>query len=98
MNLKGILGVIGGLILLIGTCFGIYFFFESRYALAEELEKTKARLEYKIQEDRMNALRERIWRVEDRLEDSGRRATEIEKEELRKLKAEKEKIESGLKK
>jgi hypothetical protein len=81
----------------VSLAFTGYFYFERRYALADELEKTKSRLEQKIQQDRMNAVQERMWKIEDRLQDQNRRATDLEKEEIRNLQVEKEKIEKGLK-
>lgn len=69
--------------ILIGTAFGVYFYFESRYALAEELEKTKSRLEYKIKTDQAQSIRDRMWKLDDRYQNKPM-PSEV-KEEKRKL-------------
>jgi hypothetical protein len=95
MTLKECAGSIIAIVGVISLAFGAYFYFERRYALAEELEKTKTRLEQKIQQDRGNAVQERLWRIEDRLQD--RKPTAIENEEIRSLKKEKEELDKTLK-
>ena len=96
MKTKEIIGCISGLIVLIGLCFGVYFFFENRYALAEELKKTQQRLEEKIQSDRLNSVQERIWKIQDRI--GNKKPNDNEKEEIRRLKEEKDRIDKSLKK
>ncbi len=93
--LNKLLPVIGSLIVLIGTVFGIYFYFEARYALAEELKKTQQRLEQKIVGDRANQIQDRIWKLQDRMEE--RKPTASEKEELRVLQYEKELLDKAIK-
>jgi len=61
----------------------------------DELIKTNQRLEQKIDQDRLNNLQDRLWRMEDRLQD--RKPTELEKEEIRKLQMEKEQLDKSLK-
>ena len=80
---------------LIGMCFGVFFYFEGRYARAETVQRVEQRLDLKIKADRLNAIQERIWRVEDRVE--GRKPTDLEKEELRTLQEQKKAIEIDLK-
>jgi hypothetical protein len=97
MNLREMSSSIIAVVGVISLAFGGYFYLENRYALAEELQKTNQRLEQKIQQDRVNAVQERMWKIEDRLQDQNRRPTDLEKDEIRKLQVEKEQIEKGLK-
>ncbi len=87
-------GTIATVLSMIGVIFGGYFYIDYRYALAEELEKTKFRLEQKILMDRVNWIQERLWKMEDRHEE--RKPTDLEKEEIRKLKLEKDQIEKSM--
>lgn len=80
---------------LVAIAFGGYFYIEKRFALAEELDKVKNRLEYKIKSDQLLSIQDRIWRIEDRMEDA--KPTPTEKEELRKLKEDKEAISGTIK-
>jgi hypothetical protein len=89
-------GAITSVLILIGAIFGGYFYIEHRFALADELEKTKQRLDQKISQDRSNWIQERLWKMEDRLQE--RKPTDLEKEEIRKLKFEKDQIDKDLKK
>ena len=95
MTLKECAGSIIAIVGVVSLAFGTYFFFEKRYALAEELVKTNQRLEQKIDQDRLNNIQDRLWRMEDRLQD--RKPTELEKEEIRKLQVEKEQLDKSLK-
>lgn len=80
---------------LVGMCFGAYFFVENRYAQAETVKQLGQRLDEKIKSDRVNAIQERIWKIEDRC--LKRPPTDTEKEELRMLKENKEKLQRELK-
>jgi hypothetical protein len=51
---------------LISLCFGVYFYFERRYALAQDLRKVENRLDYKIVSDQVVSIQERIWLIQDR--------------------------------
>ena len=102
MKTKELIGLIGGMLAIIGVAFGAYFHFENKFftiAGAEEVKKEVSliskRLDEKIQGDRFKTVEERIWRVEERMEK--RKLTDLEKEELRKLKAEKEDLSKSLK-
>jgi len=48
MTLKECSGSILAIAAVVSLAFGGYFYFEKRYALAEELQKTNQRLEQKI--------------------------------------------------
>ncbi len=102
MKTKELVGLIGGLLAIIAMAFGAYFHFTNTFftiAGAEEVKKEvgqiSKRLDEKIQGDRFKTVEERIWRVEERAEK--RKLTDLEKEELRKLKAEKEDLGKSLK-
>ena len=88
-------GSIIALFTVVGFCFSIYFFVDSRYALAAELRKVEDRLEYKINKDDINAKQERIWKLEDKAsEETSSAAKKALLNEKRKLEAEKEEIEN----
>jgi hypothetical protein len=105
-----LIGGIGGLILVIGTCFTIYFYFEARYAHAgdmqkamEVIQKIETRLDSKIIEDKLSWTQQKIWTIEDRYcpdkskpcDESGMPQTVIE--EYRELKLERERLQNELK-
>ncbi len=99
--MKEKLALIGALILIIGTCFTVYFYAEGRYALAQEMKKVEQRLDYKILTDQLRAVQERIWQLEDRSNIKKGKMTEATsdvtiKEELRKLYEEKRTLEEKL--
>jgi predicted mannosyl-3-phosphoglycerate phosphatase (HAD superfamily) len=72
---------------IVSFVFGGYFYLEKRYALAQDLKKVEQRLEYKIVNDRLNSIQERIWKIEDRFENKP--MDETTKEEYRKLQVDK---------
>jgi hypothetical protein len=93
--MKEKLAVIGALIVIIGTCFGVYFFAENRYALSQEVkkdiqeikqtqEKESKRLDYKILSDQLRSVQDRIWKIKDRYENKPPKDPTV-KEELREL-------------
>jgi hypothetical protein len=70
--IKRISAVIGAIAVLAGLIFGINTY-ETKFATAQDIENVRAdiellgeRLENKIQEDRIHAIQERIWKLEDR--------------------------------
>jgi len=65
-NLGKKLAVLGGILALISTLFGGFFWMDSRYASSSELNKVKQRLEYKIIDDQQKSIQDRIWKMEDR--------------------------------
>jgi len=80
---------------ILGFAFGGYFYIENRYALAQELEKTKQRLEYKIISDQTQSIQDRIWKIIDRFQK--KEMDDTTKEELRSLEVNKEKLNDKLK-
>ena len=54
---------------LIGIVFSAYFYIDSRYALARDLQLVEQRLEQKITSDKADSLQRRIWLIEDRYRD-----------------------------
>ena len=102
MKTEKIVGLIGGFLAIIAVAFGAYFHFENKFFTivnAEEVKKEvgqiSKRLDQKIEGDRLKIIEERVWRVEEKAEK--RKLTDLEKEELRKLKAEKEELSKSLK-
>ena len=69
MNLKKLSTVIA---IIIGFCTltGLGYKYDQRLAKAEDvnmsIQKLSTRLEQKIQDDRLNNIQERMWRLEDR--------------------------------
>lgn len=49
---------------IISVAFGVYFFNESRYALAGELKQVEQRLDYKITGDQLYEVKQDIRRIE----------------------------------
>lgn len=92
MNLKTLVT----LATLIGIVFSAYFYLDSRYALARDLQLVEVRLEQKINSDQINNLQRRIWSIEDRYR--GVRMPEIVAEELRELKLQVEQLKGNMKK
>lgn len=76
---------------LIGIVFAVYHYNENRYAYAKDLESLEQRLEYKIQSDQLNSLRQRYWQMEERIdkkpkdEDAKKEAKEL-KEQIEEIK------------
>lgn len=98
-KIKDCAGSIAAVLSMIAIVFGGYFYIDKQIenrALASDLQKTNQRLEQKIVSDRLNQIQERLWRLEDRHQE--RKPTDLEKEEIRKLKLEKEQIERDMKK
>ena len=93
--MKEKVAVIGSLVLLIGVCFSVYFYFESRYALSQELKQTQQRLEYKIISDQLQSVQDRIWKVQDRCESNVPKDPTV-KEELRQLEKTKDDLKGKL--
>lgn len=73
MTKKELTGFIGGLIGIISVCFAVYFWFDSRYAHAEDMmkameviKKIGVRLDYKIIKDQLREVQKDIYTIEDR--------------------------------
>lgn len=110
MTKKELIGCIGGMIGLISICFGVYFWFETRYAHAgdmtkamEVIKKMGDKLDYKISDDQLKGVQQRIWAIEDRYCpdktkpcDEGK-MPEIVRNQYRELKLEREKLQNELK-
>ena len=90
-SLKNI-SVVLGLVIAISTIVGIVFNLDSRWAKAAEVKKIEYRLEQKIQQDRVESLQERLWKLEDRYVDITKMPQEV-KDEYRRLKSQKEELE-----
>lgn len=70
--IKRVAAVTGAICVLAGLIFGVSAY-ETKFATAEDISNIRKdvellgeRLENKIQEDRIHALQERIWKLEDR--------------------------------
>jgi len=83
---KEIIGSILSICALISLVFGLHFWMEGRYALAQQVEQIRQRLDYKILSDQYLAIKQRIWTIEDRCGVAPQDITV--QEEMRKLKEE----------
>lgn len=79
---------------LIGIIFGVYFYFEARYAKAADVQQIEKRLDYKILKDQYFDIQQRIWLLTDRYGENPEDKTI--KAELRSLEQEKDEIEKQL--
>lgn len=89
-NLKygTVIGVVVSLIAIAGAVVTL----DDRYAHADEIKKLSRRLDQKILEDRSDRLRDRVWKLEDRP-----KLAPLDRDELRKLKAEKDRLDIEIK-
>lgn len=81
-------------ITLSGMIWGSWRHFDSTYARASEVRQLEERLDYKIIQDQVNGLQDRIWKLDDRFQGK-KMPTEI-LEEYRRLKKDKEYLEKKL--
>jgi hypothetical protein len=79
---------------LVTALFTGFFWLESHYAKAEQLAQLEQRFEIKVTNDFLRETITRIWQLEDRLQERPDDLTA--KEELRKLKEDKAKLERDL--
>ncbi len=85
------------IILLIGTCFGVYFWATGEFASAQglrdanqKIERTNERIDQQINERKYDFVQERIFKYEG-IADK-RKLTDMERQDLEKLKTDKEKL------
>jgi len=95
LNLK-IVSTVLGIIVGISSIITIVIKVDTRWAKASDLEKVEFRLEQKIQQDRVDALQERMWKLNDRY-NTEEMPQEV-KEEYREIKKEKVKLENYIEK
>jgi len=88
---------------LIGVPFGVYFFFEDKYAKASDIiqiNQSIQSIQKSIEYDHLNKQREdkqnRVWSLTDRYKDTNK-APQAVKEELRKLQKDLEDLDAKLK-
>lgn len=88
---------------ILAFAFGAYFYFEKTFAHAEDMmkameviKKVGDRLEYKILEDQIRAIQDRLWKLSDRYDK--KEMPESVKEEYRKLLEDKKFLEEKLRK
>lgn len=94
--MKSILGLIIGILTILSMAFGAYFYFEHRYALAQELAQLKQSTEYQFKAMQLDRIQERIWKLEDRHEETGKAMDVSTKEEIRQLKEKRDQIKTEL--
>ena len=100
--MKQILAGIGGLILIIGTCWGVFTYLD-RYALCEDVKKVDQKvdkayqmMEYKFKDLQLESKEKRIYEIEQKV---GKVPKDpIVRETLEQLKRDKDKIEREMKK
>lgn len=89
-----LVGVIVAIISIIAAFFTSYQFVDNRYALKKKLILIENRLERKIINDDLTQLQNRIWNLEDRLDE--RPNDKTLKEEIRLRKCEKDDLDKKL--
>lgn len=107
--MKEKLAIVGGLILIISACFGVFFYFDKEYAHADDMKKAMevikkvdTRLDYKILEDRLRVVKQNIWTIEDRycpdksIACSETKMPQTVREQYRDLQDEKKKLQTEL--
>ena len=109
MTKRELIGCIAGMIGIISICFGVYFWFEIRYAHAadmikamEVIQKMGTHLDLHIMEGELRTIQQKIWTIEDRYcPDKSKPCDESKmpktvREQYRELKCEKEKLQKDL--
>ena len=86
--------IVLSIITIISITFGIYFHFEKKFALAEEVRRIEQRLDYKIKADQLRDIQQRLWTIEDRFK--GCAMDKTTEEEYRKLQVDKEELKRSL--
>lgn len=97
MNLKKI-SVTLGLIISLTVIVGAGAKLDRRWAKADQLVMVAQRLDQKIIQDRINAIQERLWRLEDKYGSIIANLPEIIRDQYRRLLKEIEDLEKQLKK
>lgn len=85
-GMNNIYKAIGSLVLLIGIAFSVYLYFDNRYAQCSDLQVVEMRLDYKIESDVLNSMRDRLWMLEEKC--SLGNCSASEKKEVKDLKEE----------
>lgn len=97
MNLKKI-SVVLGLIISLTVIVGAAAKLDGRWAKTDRLIMVAQRLDQKIIQDRINAIQERLWRLEDKYGSIIANMPEIIRDQYRRLLKEIENLEKRLKK
>ncbi len=100
-NMKEKLAIIGGLIMIIGACYGVFTYL-GKYALCEDVQKVEQKvdktlqlMEYKFKAIQLETIENRIDKIEDR---SGKNPKDpAERERLKQLERDREKVEREMK-
>jgi hypothetical protein len=66
MTVSDYIRTIGAVLAIVAMLFGAYFYVDSRYAQCAELRALERRLEYKIQNDQLMGMQQRLWQLEER--------------------------------
>jgi len=82
--------------LLMGTAFGLFFWFENRYCLAQEFRLFAQGTKYELKSLQLERLNERRWQLEERVEQKPEDKTA--KEDLKRIEETKKKYEKELEK
>ncbi len=96
--MKEKLAVIGALILIIGTCFAVYFYFEKRYCLAEDFQRFAQSTKYELKSNQIEKDNERVWQLQREIRNDPQNEPareQLQREEETKKRHEKELDELG---
>jgi len=64
MNEKALIPTISGILTILSIAFGTYFFIDAQYARCEDVKKLERRLDYKIENDKLWGMQQRVWQIE----------------------------------
>jgi septal ring factor EnvC (AmiA/AmiB activator) len=78
-----------------GMIFGAPYWLDSHYAKASDLKNTDSRLEQKILEDKLNAIENHVWSIQDHYKNIDKAPQDI-KDELRDLQSKKDRVKNRL--
>lgn len=78
-----------------GMLFGTPYFLDARYAKADDLKTSDARLEQKILSDKFGAIESHIWSIQEHFKNLDKAPQEV-KDEIRDLQSRKDRIKNRL--
>jgi ribosomal protein S15P/S13E len=94
MTKREFVGLLGGIILLIATCFSLFFWIENRYCLAVDFKHFAQNTKYELKSNQIEKLNERSWQLEKRIESSPK--DETAREDLKRIEETKKRYEKEL--
>lgn len=69
-----------GILTLVGLLFSAYFFVDARFAKCADVQHIERRLEYKIENDQLIGMQQRIWSLDDRYPDISKAPVSVQEQ------------------